>query len=404
VRDGLATGGEWSDRWAQASAAIREHPRYGGLELSPQVGLVPIGPDPASGLWEFWHVATGAEPERDAEGRLILSEEMGVVLVLIPAGTFWMGANADPQAEHNHDPQARSGEGPVHEVTLSAYFLSKYELTQGQWSRFAGRNPSYYQPPSDFVPSLLHPVEQLSWLDAMRELPRMGLALPSEAQWEKGCRAGTETPWHFGEDREALRGRINIADKTAADRGVSWPAISDWPDHEDGGVVHRHVGAYPPNEWGLHEVHGNVFEWCLDGFDFGYYGRSPAVDPVAPWEGAAFRVARGGSFSDTAANARSANRNNNTPSNANNNLGVRPAKTPRRPPAAATGPPEDRDRPRRAPRCPGPPPAPARRRANSRRRRGPRVSRGLLRRAPATRSAFPGQRKEDRSLWGHGPL
>ena len=326
LRDGLAEGGEWADRWAEAAAAIRVHPDYGGLELSPQVGLVPIGPDPASGLWEFWHVATGAEPERDAEGRLVLTDEMGVVLVLIPAGSFWMGAQSGDPDGRNYDPQAGGDEGPVHEVTLSAYFLSKYELTQGQWSRFAGRNPSYYQPPGGIAPSLLHPVEQVSWLDAMRELPRMGLSLPSEAQWEMGCRAGTETPWHFGAEREALRGRINIADKTAADAGAPWSTIQVWPDNEDGGVVHREVGAYPANAFELHEVHGNVWEWCLDGYDSGFYGREQEVDPVAPWKGAADRVARGGSFRDVAAYARSANRNDAAPSYADDRLGVRPAR------------------------------------------------------------------------------
>jgi formylglycine-generating enzyme required for sulfatase activity len=154
----------------------------------------------------------------------------------------------------------------------------------------------------------------------------MGLALPSEAQWERGCRAGTETPWHFGESREALRGRINIADKTAADRGASWPAVRDWPDHEDGGAVHREVGAYPPNDFGLHEVHGNVREWCLDGYDPGFYGREQEIDPVAPWEGAATRVNRGGAFSVTALNTRSADRHSGTPLLADHDHGVRPAR------------------------------------------------------------------------------
>ena len=134
---------------------------------------MPLGPDPASRLWEFWHVATGAEPTRGEDGTLSMTEESGAVLVLLPPGSFWMGASADPTAERNQDPAARDDEGPVHEVTLSAYLLSKYELTQAQWARFTGRNPSYYQPPSPFVASRLHPLEQVSWLDAMRELPRL---------------------------------------------------------------------------------------------------------------------------------------------------------------------------------------------------------------------------------------
>jgi formylglycine-generating enzyme required for sulfatase activity/serine/threonine protein kinase len=328
LRDELAAGGEWSERWTEASAAIREHSDYGGLALAPLVGLVPIGPDPASGLWEFWHVATGAEPARGEDGKLALTEETGVTLVLIPAGSFWMGASADPDAEHNHDPKALGNEGPVHEVELSAYFLSKYELTQGQWLRFTGRNPSYYQPPEDLAPSLLHPVEQVSWSDAMRELPRMGLVLPSEAQWENGCRAGTGTPWWTGAERESLpeQNAANLADQAAARAGATWTAIQDWPELDDGFAVHAPVGAYAANPRGLHEVHGNVWEWCEDVFDASFYGRSPRSDPVAPWEGADNRVTRGGRFNDTAANARSAVRAADAPSFAARSLGVRPAR------------------------------------------------------------------------------
>ena len=110
------------------------------------MGLLPIGPDPESGLWEFAHLATGTPAERGADGRLILTEETGVVLVLIPAGRFWMGAQSTDEAGRNYDPQAQPNEGPVHEVELSPHFLSKYEMTQGQWQRIMGANPSAYTP------------------------------------------------------------------------------------------------------------------------------------------------------------------------------------------------------------------------------------------------------------------
>ena len=90
--------------------------------------------------------------------------------------------------------------------------------------------------------------------------------------------------------------------------------------------MHREVGAYPSNDLGLHEVHGNVFEWCLDGFDGSYYGSSPAVEPVAPWEGAANCVLRGGSFHSTVATTRSADRRSGAPSSSGYYLGVRPAR------------------------------------------------------------------------------
>jgi len=256
-----------------------------------------------------------------------LTEETGVVLVLLRGGSFWMGAQSgDPQGR-NYDPQAQGDEGPVHETELSAFFLSKYELTQGQWLRLTGRNPSFYQPPGGFAMSLLHPAEQVGWLDCMAWLPRAGLTLPSEAQWEYGARAGTDTPWWTGAERESLAEQhaANLADQAAARAGAPWPDIKDWPDLNDGYAVHAPVGTYAPNAFGLHEVAGNLWEWCLDGHDSGFYGRSPKQDPVSPWEGAATRVARGGSFRHAAVRARSAYRYLITPTLATTDLGVRPA-------------------------------------------------------------------------------
>jgi formylglycine-generating enzyme required for sulfatase activity/serine/threonine protein kinase len=324
---GFAAGGELARRWESALPAIRA--AVPGLDLRPQMGLVPIGPDPESGLWEFWHVATGAEPERDASGKLVLTDEMGVVLVLLPGGTFWMGAQKEDPAGRNHDPQAERREGPVHPVTLSPCFLSKYELTQGQWMRIAGRNPSYYHPGSRFVDpatALLHPVEQVSWLDCTTWLPRVGLTLPSEAQWERACRAGTDTVWWTGSDRESLREKraANVADQAAARAHATWADIKLWPELDDGHAVHAPIGSYAANAFGLHEMHGNVWEWCLDGSDSGFYARSPVRDPVAP--AAPTRVYRGGSFDHAAAYARSAHRNASTPSGGDSSLGVRPAR------------------------------------------------------------------------------
>jgi len=320
---GFAPGGEYDEAWQRDLPAIRD--AYPGLELTPQLGLVPLGPDPESGLWEFAQLATGAPAERGADGRLVLTEETGVVLVLIPAGSFWMGAQQTDEAGRNHDRGAALDEEPVHEVGLSAYFLSKYEMTQGQWMRATGVNPSYYQPPGGLAPSLLHPVEQVSWFDCMQALERIGLSLPSEAQWECGARAGTDTAWCFGSEREDLRAKVNIADKTAADSGADWTGLQDWPEHEDGSVVHAEVGSYPANSFGLHEVHGNLWEWCLDGWDSGFYAEDPEQDPVAPWQGSVGRVNRGGSYNYAASDARSADRGYDTPESAGSSLGLRPA-------------------------------------------------------------------------------
>ncbi len=333
IEDRSVKGAEAKRRWDEAMGSIARSPEYAGVALTPQVGLLPIGADPVSHLWEFAHLATGDPAQRGADGKLLLTEETGLVFVLIPGGRFWMGAQATDEDAPNHDPQAQSGESPVHEVLLSPYFLSKYELTQGQWLRFTGRNPSQHGPETRIAGrqhTLLHPVEQVSWAQCIDVMSRLGLALPSEAQWENGCRAGTGTPWSSGTERESLRGAVNLADQTAANAKSAWQDIKDWPDLEDGWGLHGAVGSLRANPYGLHDVHGNVWEWCLDGYDASAYGKSAEVDPVAPWTDASFHVLRGGSFSLAASNARSAVRHNNTAAFQHNSLGLRPARALRR--------------------------------------------------------------------------
>ena len=230
--------------------------------MAPQLGLVPFGRDPSSGLWEFWHVQSGEGPLRDESGKLVLTEEMGVVVVLLPGGQFWMGAQSSDPDGRNYDPQAQSDEGPVHEVELSPFFLSKYELTQGQWKRLTGQNPSNYGPDglwggpllsSGAPASLVHPVEQVSWLDCMEWLPRAGLSLPSEAQWECGARAGTQTVYWSGSDLASLEGAANLSDAYGKSHGnESW---SVWePDFNDGATVHWPVGTSVANAFGRRKV------------------------------------------------------------------------------------------------------------------------------------------------------
>jgi serine/threonine protein kinase/formylglycine-generating enzyme required for sulfatase activity len=321
-------GVEAKQLWSVAIAAIEASPKYGGLKIVPQLGLLPIGVDPNSQLWEFAHLQTGIPAIRGADGNLLLTEETGIVFVLIPGGNFWMGAQNKPGAQ-NHDPHASSNEGPVHEVELTPYFLSKFEMTQGQWQRIAATNPSAYQPPGGRAPSLLHPVEQVSWQMCFDLLERLGLSLPTEAQWECAARGGTSTAWWTGQERESLRGKVNLADQTAKLAGAPWGGINDWPDLEDGSVVHCAVGnpSYPGNGFGLHEVTGNVWEWCLDGYDPGFYAKKSCKDPLSPWSGASWRVYRGGCFSSAAFVARSALRNlDREPEYRAHNLGLRPCR------------------------------------------------------------------------------
>lgn len=263
---GFAPGGRYTEAWDRALPQIRA--TYPGLALTPQTGLVPIGADPRSGLWEFAHLATGEPAERNSPtsaDQLVLTERTGVVLVLIPEESFWMGAQPDDPTARNYDSQAAGVEGPVHEVSLSAHFLSKYELTQGQWQRMTGGNPSEYGPwrftkswnSAGSGWSSLHPVEQVAWLDCMLWLPRVGLALPSEAQWEQGCRGGTSSVFWCGDEKESLAGVANLMDAWAKGHGYgSVPHWEAWLD--DGNTCHAVVGSYAANGFGLHETHGNT--------------------------------------------------------------------------------------------------------------------------------------------------
>jgi len=325
---------EWDEAIASI-ADLEECPQYDGLVIQAQLGLVPIGRDRDSGLWEFWHVQTGERPERDETGTLVMKEETGLVFVLIPGGTFWMGAQkTDPEGQ-NYDPQAEVVESdedgnPV-EVTLAAYFLSKYEMTQGQWERFTGRNPSFYHPGSYDLSwsrerrpgDRTHPVEQVSWEDCERELGRLGLDLPTEAQWEYGCRAGTDTPWWPGREKQALETAANLADGYAKEHGGPFGVWDE--DLDDGRTCHAPVGSYRANSFGLHDVHGNVWEWCRDAY--GKYDRTTAEgDGERSVQGVSYRVIRGGCFDHRATIARSANRFRSTPDYRSNSLGCRPAR------------------------------------------------------------------------------
>jgi serine/threonine protein kinase/formylglycine-generating enzyme required for sulfatase activity len=332
--------------WAQAAASIKQPDGpYGGLILSPMAGLVPLGIDEDSKLWEFWHMASGSRPlwvgrplgpgkvqfrsADDAAGKV---GDEGLVLVLLPGGTFRMGARV-PDDDHplgspNVDPIAQTNESPVHDVTLAPFLLSKDEVTQGQWARLWGSNPSTYVAGQQYGPgrvtvTLRNPVTSLNWDQARETCRRWNLELPTEARWEFACRGGTGHVYWTGNNLGSLKGAANFADRTAA-RFTIWQTE---PDFEDGHVVHAPVDALRANGFGLHHVHGNVWEWCLDGY-YGYdaWRSVRSGDGLrGPVGGARSRVYRGGGFYDFATCARSANRSWNDPGSRNFDLGFRPA-------------------------------------------------------------------------------
>jgi formylglycine-generating enzyme required for sulfatase activity len=307
--------------WARAAAAVAADARFAGLWLEPQPGLLPLGPDPRSGLEEFALLGTGAPPVRSADGALWLEDTSALVLVLVPGGRTRVGA------EPATDPFTAAWDGPVQELVLDPFLVAKFEMTQGQWSVHAGANPALYQAGSKHVAldrPMLHPVESINHPTATRVLAQLGLLLPSEAQWEHAARAGTATPWWTGASPQTLQGAANLADRHAREHGghVNWP-YADWLD--DGWTAHAPVGSFAANPWGLHDVAGNVQEWCRDTWEdwARYHPRDGDGLCVGEEIGPSLR---GGSFLDAPTEARSGFRNGAAPEQVGSFLGVRPVR------------------------------------------------------------------------------
>jgi formylglycine-generating enzyme required for sulfatase activity len=322
------------EAWDQAIEAIADReasPHYEGLVIEPQVGLVPIGPGPDSKLWEFAHLQTGEIPDRGVDGKIKITEEMGLVFVLVPGGTFSMGA-MKPDDEHpvgspNVDSKAFDDQVPVHSVTVEPFLLSKFEMTQAQWLRFTGNNPSSYGPGLTFgenKTTLLHPVEQVSWNRCNEVLFQLKLRFPSESEWEYAARAGTTTVWWTGDDKRSLEGALNMLDlyQKEHDGPKIW-TYEEWLD--DGYATTAPVGNYQPNPFGLCDVYGNVFEWCQDCYRTNY--------ELAPTDGSAYeievtsvrRIYRGGAHCFRSAGCTSAYRGNGLATGKGHYIGLRPA-------------------------------------------------------------------------------
>lgn len=236
----------------------------------------------------------------------------GISFVLIPAGSFVMGS---PESLG----EAKDDERPQHQVTIGkAFYIGKFEVTQAQWEAVMGTNPydaprsnGFYDAPG-MAERLRHPEHPatVSWEDAQEFIKRLNrmegrtvYRLPSEAEWEYAARAGTSTAYSFGESQKDL-GRY------------AWHG-----EDFDSGSTHP-VGMKEPNGWGLHDVHGNVWEWVQDWYDEGYYASSPAMDPQGPESGTK-HVVRGGSWHQTADSWRSAFRKSYPPGYRGISIGFR---------------------------------------------------------------------------------
>ncbi len=195
-------------------------------------------------------------------------------LVTLPAGSFMMGSIQSPD------------EKPIHQVTLQAFHIGAFEVTQGQYEAVMGINPSLFQPPTyQDMPN--RPVEQVSLNDAKAFCQQLSVitgqtfTLPSEAQWEYACRAGTTTRYSFGDD-------------TALLGDYAWFA-----DNIPGMTITEPVGMKLPSPWGLYDTYGNVWEWCLDSWHSDYVGAPTDGSAWAPDAGPTVNyLVRGGSVTD----------------------------------------------------------------------------------------------------------
>jgi formylglycine-generating enzyme required for sulfatase activity len=238
-----------------------------------------------------------------------------------------MGAQKDRPDLPNYDPDAKEDEGPVSEIQLTPFFMSKFEMTQGQWRHVTGKNPSEYSPGKKRMnrqSTLCDPVESVTWEQCVRMLQRLNLVLPTETQWEFAARAGTEDPWSTGADKTALQFAANVADLSYRNEGA--PRDTPVEPWNDGYSMPAPVGTYAPNAFGLHDMHGNVFEWCLDGWDM-YNAHQPRPgDGLRDSTKLPLRIHRGGSWQLPAGAARSAYRGYGRPDMLSPLVGLRAAR------------------------------------------------------------------------------
>lgn len=257
---------------------------------SSQAGPLPIKPPEA-----------GRPTDTLAALEPLITNSIGMKMVLIPAGEFMMGSE-----------NGYSDQKPVHRVRITkAFYLGATEVTQGQYEQVMGTNPSRFRGDPQ------RPVELVSWPDAMEFCRKLSqkenqeYRLPTEAEWEYACRAGSSTKWCFGDDESLL---VDYA----------------WYKKNDNGSTHA-VGQKRPNAWGLYDMHGNVWEWCADWYDKDYYAKSAPHDPVCsqPPGFPAGRVVRGGSCGAAMHSGPSAERKRNwSPHGRNDIYGFRLARTP----------------------------------------------------------------------------
>lgn len=330
---------EIRERWDRARDALRladgtgastlygpkHHPDH-PINLQPQEDLIPIGTNPKTKLLEFYHLrsawAPGKEfptiPVHDEHGQIEVAADTGIIFVLLPGATVHLGAQSGKREGPLFDQRA-ANKNPAKLWEIAPMFIARHEMTQGQWLNLCrttpllrpegisrerwlelstGGNPSLYPTP------LNRPVEMVSWHMANDLLSYFRLRLPTSKEWEYAGRAGATTPWHTGSTGESLSGSANVFDKQ-----VSMPWDGPRANFNDGFKQHSPVGVLKPNAFGLHDVHGNVWEYCLNLLKTGDTRY------------------RGGSFGTGPIHTRFGNKRTNTPTMRSSYCGIRSARS-----------------------------------------------------------------------------
>ncbi|WP_439951440.1 formylglycine-generating enzyme family protein [Piscinibacter sakaiensis] len=333
-----------------------------GCAALPAADRPPAHPAPAA-------PAAPPAPDRPDATPPVVVNRLGMVMQRLPAGVFTMGRSDDVDALARRFPgveRARleelGDEQPAHEVRLTRpFYMARHEVTVGQFRAFlaasghvpesiadgtgayghdpsraarwqaggevfAGRDPRWSWADPGFPQRDDHPVVNVTWNDAQAMARWLSATegrryrLPTEAEWEYACRAGSRGDFHTGDGAQALAGAANVFDADAAPHWPPWQAQA--LPVPDGHVFTAPVGSYPPNAFGLFDLHGNVWEWTADWYAEDAYAHAAADDPAGPASGRV-RVRRGGSWHTWPVYARCAYRNVNSPSTRYVLVGIR---------------------------------------------------------------------------------
>jgi len=249
-----------------------------------------------------------SQQSEEKEYAVDLGHGVNLEMVWVPGGSFQMGS---PDSENGH----MIDESPVHTVELDGFWMGRYEVTNAQYRCFQEDHTSRSFEGFDFNGDT-QPAIYVSWNDAIAFCGWLsgktghGYTLPTEAQWEYACRAGTATARFWGDDEQSMGQYANAADRTLEQHFPGWRVA----DTTDGYVMTAPVGSFKPNAFGLYDMIGNVWEWCLDWYDSSFYSKAEARERNPVNEATAeMRVVRGGSGGDWPASNRSAFRFRQSP-------------------------------------------------------------------------------------------